>query len=317
METMKAVQFHEYGDAEVLHLEDAPRPSPAEDELLVRVRAAGVNPVDAKVRAGGMRGGGGGALPKVAGLDFAGVVEIAGKDVRGFHPGDEVYGRPAFDRSGSYAQFVVVKEGDIAKKPRTLAFGPAAALPTAALTAWQALFASRGKPTMNLQAGQTVLIGGASGGVGSFAVQLAKWKGATVAATARGENEAYVKDLGADVFIDYANVRIDERVRDVDAALDVVGRETQLQALGVLKRGGVLVSTVGIHVEDEARARGVRTVAVMAATDAAILVEIAKLVDDGVVRVPVSEELPLERAQEAQEHVASGHTRGKIVLDVH
>jgi NADPH:quinone reductase-like Zn-dependent oxidoreductase len=315
---MKAVQFHEYGGADVLRFGDAPRPNPRDDEILVRVRAAGVNPVDAKVRAGAMSSMVKSALPHTAGLDFAGVIEEVGKNVRGFQRGDEVYGRPDMTRDGSYAQYVVVKPSEIAQKPETLEWGPAAALPTAALTAWQVLFSSRGEPTMDLQQGQTVLITGAAGGVGSFAVQLAKWKGARVIATGRAANEAYVKALGADVYIDYDKDRVDDVVHEkIDAVLDVIGRSTQLQALKVLKKGGVLVSTVGIQVEQEARAQGVRTAAIMAVTDPQILAQIAKLVDDGILKVPVSEEMPLENAREAHEHIESGHTRGKIVLDVH
>ncbi len=316
MDMMKAVQFHEYGGPEVLRFEDAPRPSPANDEILVRVHAAGVNPVDGGIRAGRVRSLSQ-RLPQVAGLDFAGTVEQVGKKVRGFRVGDAVYGRPQFGHGGAYAQYVVVKPTDVAKKPRSLDFAHAAALPTAALAAWQALFESDGTPTMRLSRGQTVLIHGASGGVGTFAVQLAKWIGATVIGTGRTENLQFLKELGVDVVVDYTQQRFEDFAHQVDGVLDVVGGETQARSWDVLKKGGVLVSTVGIQSEEPAKARGVRAIAIMAGQDPRVLAEIAKLVDKGVIKVPLSEELPLERAREAQEHIQSGHTRGKIVLDVH
>jgi NADPH:quinone reductase-like Zn-dependent oxidoreductase len=192
----------------------------------------------------------------------------------------------------------------------------AAAIPTAGLAAWQGLFESAGRPTIALAKGQTLLIHGAAGGVGSFAVQLAKWKGAKVIATARSENTGFVRELGADVVVDYTQERFEDAARDVDAVLDLVGGETQSRSWNVLKRGGVLASTVGIPSEEKAKEHGVRAVSVMAGQDPRILAEMARLVDEKLLQVVVSEVLPLARAREAQERLRTGHIRGKIVLEV-
>lgn len=307
MQTMKAVRFHDYGDLDVLRYEDAPRPEPAAGELLVRVAAAGVNPVDWKIVAGYMRTVMPLQMPQIVGLDFCGTVERVATTVPGFAAGDMIYGRAR----GAYAQYCVLKPGDAAKKPSTVDATQAAALPTVALTAWQALF-----DAASLQQGQTVLIHGATGGVGSLAVQLAKWKGARVIATASGDHVEEARKLGADTVVDYKKQRFEDAAHDVDVVLDIVGGETQARSLAVLRSGGVLVSTVGVQHEDEARKRGVRAVGMLAQTDARVLTEVARLVDEKVLTVPVSEVMPLERAREALEKLKSGHMRGKIVLKV-
>jgi NADPH:quinone reductase-like Zn-dependent oxidoreductase len=315
METMKAIQFHAFGGPEVLRLEQAPVPELGDHGLLVHVQAAGVNPVDAKLRGGAF---GDGPLPQVAGLDFAGTVVEVGAGGAGFSVGDAVFGRTPLGHGGAYAEFVVVDAEDVARKPIGLDFVHAAAVPTAALAAWQALFDAKGSPTMNLKAGETVLIHGAAGGVGSFAVQLARWKGARVIATGRRETEGYLRALGAKAFIDHEREAFDDELRGVDAVLDLVGGETQTRSRVVLKGGGVLVTTVGLRPEtiEAAALHDVRALAIVAGQDARILAEVGHLIELGVVSVRVSEALPLERAREAQEHIETGHTHGKIVLTV-
>lgn len=316
MATMKAVRFHEYGGPEVLRYEDAPRPEPGEGEILVRVHAAGVNPVDWKIAEGHMREGLPLALPHVAGRDFSGTVERVGAGVRGFAPGDDVFGRPSPTEDGPEAQLVVVRPGDITKKPAGLDHARAAAIPTAGLAAWQALFDNDGEPMIDLQPGQTVLIHGGAGGVGGFAVQLAKWKGARVIATAGGAQERYVRDLGADVLVDYEHQRFEDVAQDVDGVLDTIGGETQARSFEVIRPGGILVSLVGIGSDERAKARGVRAKSFMSTTSPPALSELARLVVEGIVTVNVSERFPLDRAADAYRVSRGGHAHGKIVLDV-
>src|SRR2546430_10272701 len=247
-ETMKAVQIHAFGGPEVMQYEDVPQPQPKANEILVRVHAAGVNPVDWKIREGHLSG----ALPMIMGIDFSGVVESVGAGVTKYRSGDAVFGQVA-DESGSYAEYAVAMESDIARKPEGLDHIRAAALPVAGLTPWQALF-----DTANLSAGQKVLIHGAAGGVGSFAVQFAKWKGARALGTASGDHVEQVRQLGADEVIDYRKTKFEEVARDVDVVLDTIGGETQERSWQVLKRGGVLVSLVQPPSVEKAAARGAR-----------------------------------------------------------
>src|SRR3989454_268395 len=231
-ETMKAVQIHAFGGPEVLQYEDVPQPQPKANEILVRVHAAGVNPVDWKIREGHLSA----TLPMIMGIDFSGVVESVGNGVTKYRPGDAVFGQVA-DESGSYAEYAVAMESDVARKPEALDHIRAAALPVAGLTPWQALF-----DTANLSAGQKMLIHGAAGGVGSFAVQFAKWKGARVLGTASGDHVEQVRQLGADEVIDYRKTKFEEVARDVDVVLDTIGGETQERSWRVLKPGGIFVS---------------------------------------------------------------------------
>src|SRR5437899_7700252 len=233
-ETMKAVQIHAFGGPEVLQYEDVPQLKPRPNEILVRVHAAGVNPVDWKIREGFLSA----TLPLIMGIDVSGVVKSAGSGVTKYRPGDAVFGQVA-EESGGYAEYAVAMESDVARKPEALDHIRAAALPVAGLVPWQALF-----DTANLTAGQTVLIHGAAGGVGSFAVQFAKWKGARVLGTASGAHVEQVRQLGADEVIDYRKTKFDEVARDVDVVLDTIGGETQESSWQVLKRGGVLASLV-------------------------------------------------------------------------
>src|SRR5712672_64055 len=213
-QTMKAIRIHNYGGPEVLQYEDAPRPKPQAGEVLIRVHAAGVNPIDWKVRQGHMKDFWPHKFPLILGWDLSGVVEELGRGVSRFKIGDEVYSVPDVSRDGAYAEYIVVRESEIALKPKSLHHIRAATVPLAALTAWQALF-----DTGQLQPGQRVLIHGGSGGVGHFAVQLAKWKGAYVFATASTKNQELLRELGADEIIDYSTQRFEDVARNIDIAL--------------------------------------------------------------------------------------------------
>lgn len=311
MALMKAVRIHQYGGPQVLKYEDAPRPEPGAGEVLLRVRAAGVNPADWKVRAGFEKEYLKHRLPLIPGWDVAGVVEATGSGVTRWRHGDKVYGRPDLARDGSYCEFMCVRETELARKPHSLEFSRAAAVPTGALTAWQSLFDSAG-----LARGQTVLVHAAAGGVGHFAVQLAKWKGAHVVATASARNAPLVRELGAAEVIDYAARRFEDAVRGVDVVLDTVGGDVQQRSWKVLKPGGILISTVKPPSAEEAAHHKARAAFPVTQTDAAQLSEIARLVDYGRLRPVVQIVLQLAAARRAHELSQSGHARGKIVLRV-
>lgn len=308
---MKAVRFYEYGGPEVLKYEDAPRPEPAAGEILVRVHAAAVNPVDWKVRAGYFKNFMTYQLPLIPGWDFSGVVEAAGQGVTAWKKGDEVYGRPDLSRNGAYAEYIAVKAAEVARKPKSLDHSKASSIPLAALTAWQALFDAG-----RLQAGQRVLIHAAAGGVGTLAVQLARWKGAHGIGTASEHNHALLKELGAAETVDYGKVRFEDVVRDVDLVLDTMGGETRERSWRVLKKGGILVSIVGPPAAEDAARHGVRAAGVFVQPNAAELDQISALVDAGKVKPIVEAVLPLQDAKRAHEMNQTLHTRGKIVLQV-
>ena len=311
METMKAVRVHEYGGPEVLKYENAPRPRPVAGEVLVRIHAAGVNPVDWKVRAGHYKDVIAYPMPMIPGWDVSGVVEATGPNVTRLKKGDEVYGQPDVVRNGTYAEFAVVPESELALKPTSIDHVHAASVPIAALTAWQGLFDVGG-----LRTGEKVLIHGAAGGIGSFAVQLARWKGALITATASGRNQEFLRNLGADQAIDYEKTRFDRLVCDVDVVFDTIGGDTLKHSWKVLKKGGILVSTVETPSAEEAAAHGVRAAMVSMQVDPDQLAEIAKLVDSGMLRPIVEAVFPLKEARHAQELSQTGHARGKIVLKV-
>ena len=311
MKTMKAVRIHTYGGPEVLKFEDAPRPEPAPGEVLIKVNAAGVNPIDWKIRAGYLKDHRPYVFPLILGWDVSGIIEANGLDGTRFKNGDEVYARADIARNGAYAQYIVAKQVEVAQKPKLIDHIRAAAIPLAALTAWQALFDAAG-----LSAGQRVLIHGAAGGVGSFAVQLAKWKGTHVIGTASARNQAFIQELGADESIDYTKTRFDDVVRDVDVVFDTVAGETQTRSWKVLKKGGILVSIASPPSAEDAVKNGVRQAFVFMVPNASQLAEIAKLVDSGKLKPVVETVLPLSDARRAHELSQTGHTRGKIVLRV-
>ena len=311
MKTMKAVCIYSYGGPEVLVYEDAPRPHPGPGEVLVKIHAAGINPVDWKIREGHLKEMLHHTLPLVLGWDFSGVVESLGSETTRLKVGDEVFSRPDISRDGAYAEFIVVKETELAPKPKSIDHIHAAALPLAGLTAWQTLFDAAG-----LIGGQRVLIHAAAGGVGHLAVQLAKGKGAHVIGTASAKNHAFVRKLGVDQVIDYDTERFEEIVQPVDVVLDTIGGDTQARSWKVLKRGGILVSIASPPDEKVAYENGVRQAFVFTQPNAAQLAEIAHLVDAEKLKVIVETILPLSDATRGQEVSARGHTRGKIVLRV-
>ncbi|HTA54988.1 MAG TPA: NADP-dependent oxidoreductase [Candidatus Acidoferrales bacterium] len=293
--TMKAVRAHGYGDAGMLSFEDAPLPSPGEGEVLVRVHAASVNPADWKLRA------------IIPGRDVSGVVEAVGPGVTRFAHGDAVFG----NADGAYAQYAVANEAALARKPLTVDHIHAAAIPLAALTAWQALFEIAG-----LKEGRRLLIHGAAGGVGSFAVQLAKWKGARVAGTASSRNQLFLMSLGVDQAIDHFGQRFEDLVGPVDVVLDTVGGDAQRRSWNVLRKGGMLVSTVALPSAEEARRREATAAIFTSRPDGAQLAQIGELIDFGYVRPVVETVLPLSHAKRAHQISEAGHARGKIVLSV-
>ncbi len=307
--TMKAVRIHDYGDVDVLQYEDAPRPTPGAGEVLVRVYAAGVNPIDWKVREG--YGKERRNLPLILGWDFSGVIEAAGPQTTHFKAGHEVFGRPDPLRDGAYAQYLVAREVELGFKPRSLDHIQSGGLALAGLTAWQSLFDAAG-----LDRGQSVLIHAAAGGVGHLAVQLAKWKGAHVIATCSKENFDFVRNLGADDTIDYSATPFENLVHNLDVVFDTIGGQTQQRSWQTLKRGGILVSIVQPPSQQEAAARGVRQALVLARPDAEQLAQLAALADDGKLAPFVQTVLPLSEARKAHELSKSGHVRGKIVLRV-
>src|SRR5881394_266567 len=306
---MKAVVAHQYGGPEVLKFEEVPRPEPKENEGLVRVIASGVNPADPLTLSGKYAREFGTHLPLIPGYDIAGIVEKTGVKVTKLKAGDAIYGYPTF--GGGWAEYVAVTEGEVAAKPASLSFTEAAAVPMGALTAWQALV-----DTAQLRAGQTVLIHGGSGGVGSFAVQIAKARGARVIATASTANQDLLRQLGADVAIDYTKQKFEEIAHDVDLVLDPVGRDTLARSYGVVKKGGIVVTIVSRCDEAELTKHNIRGASLSSHPDAKELGEITQLIDNKKLKPIVTEVLPLTDAAKADAQAATHHTRGKIVLKI-
>jgi NADPH:quinone reductase-like Zn-dependent oxidoreductase len=307
---MKAIRIHAYGGPDVLVYEDAPRPSIGDNEVLVKVHAASLNPVDRFTRAGYLQQMINFPLPMVPGLDLSGVVEAIGSDVRSLAVGHAVYGYSSRARQGAYAEYAAVKETEVAPKPATVDHVHAAAVPLAALSAWQALDAA------SLGPGQTILIHGAGGGVGTFAVQFALERGARVLGTASGSKIELLRQMGVSEAIDYTTTRFEDVAHDVDVVMDNIGGEVTERSWGVLKPGGILVTPVGQPDPAVAAAHGVRGVALMTQPNAEQLAEIARLMDAGTVKSVVSEVFPLSEARRAHELLEGGHTRGKLVLRV-
>jgi len=311
MATMKAVRIHTHGGPETLVYEDAPRPTPLTNEVLIRVRAASVNPIDWKIRDGYGKQMFNHQMPLILGWDVAGTTEAVGPEVDKFKLGDPVYGYTSLLRDGAYAEFAIAKPEEIALKPASLDFVQAAAIPIGALTPWQAMF-----DTASLQENQKVLIHAASGGVGSIAVQLAKAKGAYVIGTASARNADFVRELGVDEFIDYQSTPFETLVHDVDVVLDTIGGDTQVRSFGVLHKDGFLVSIVEPPSEELATQHGVRMAMLAVQPNADQLREITELIDSGKLKPFVETVLPLSEARRAHEMSQSGRTRGKIVLQV-
>jgi NADPH:quinone reductase-like Zn-dependent oxidoreductase len=308
--SMKAIRFHEYGGLEVLKYEEVPRPEPQPGEVLVQVRAASINPFDLALREGWLASMIPLQLPAIAGVDVAGTVRAMGKGVTGFSIGQDVYGFMS-RYSGAYAEYASVAIETIAPQPQTLDYMQAASVPLAATAAWQGLFEAGG-----LKEGQQVLIHGGAGGVGTFAIQLAKLKGAHVLAATTRENIEYVQGLGADEVIDYTTTLFETVARTVDVVLDLIGGETQQRSWSVLKAGGILVSLREPPSQDAATAYGVRAAFATAQPSSDLLKELADLLDRGQIKPHVGRMFPLEQARQAQELKRNGHTQGKIVLKI-
>lgn len=309
--TMKAVVVNEYGGPEVLKYQDVPRPEPKDDEILVRVMAAAVNPVDSYVRQGMFAKRGIDNRPLIIGSDVAGVVEKTGASAKKFKPGDAVYSYLAVTRGGAYAEFAIARESETALKPKNVGFEEAASVPLAGTTAWQALIDSA-----KIQQGQTVLISGGSGGVGSLAIQIAKARGLKVIATASTEHQALLKQLGVDLAIDYKTTKFEEVVKDVDLVLNCVRADALAHSYGVVKKGGTIVSITDEPNQAECAKRGLTCSRMGAHPEAKVLDELTKLIEAGKLKPVVGQTLPLAEANKAHEQIETRHTLGKIVLKV-
>ena len=308
---MKAIRMHTRAGPEALVYEDAPNPEIGSEEALVKVHAAGITPteftwnstfttIDKKSR-----------LPIIPAFEVAGTIEKVGSEVLGLGEGEAVYGLLDFWRDGAAAEFVAARASDLAPMPKSLSFNHAAAIPLSALTAWQSLF-----DYAKLSKGDTVLIHGAGGGVGTFALQFARRSGATVFATCSGEKADLVRSLGADRVIDYSKVRFQDELSDLDVVLDTVGGDVLENSWAVLRRGGSLVTIVGDAPEEKAAKCGVKGFSILVQPNRTELIEIARLVDGGEVKPVVDAVFPLSHAREAYERGLGGHSRGKLVLRV-
>jgi NADPH:quinone reductase-like Zn-dependent oxidoreductase len=308
---MKAIVAHQWGGPEVLKVEEAPFPQPKENEILIKSVAAGVNSFDGTLLSGKYAKVFGTQLPWIPGYDVAGTVERVGSNVKKFKAGDSVYAFISIPNGGGYAEYALAKDDQAALKPAALSFAEAAAVPSVALTAWQALV-----DKANVQPGQTVLIQGGSGGVGMFAIPIAKIRGAKVLATASTANQDFLKQLGADVAIDYKTQKFEDVAKDVDVVVDGVGGETLKRSYPIVKKGGILVSLVGRVDQAELDKYGIRGVSLEAEYNSGQLAEIGKLIDARKIKVIVSETFPLADAAKALAKANTGHARGKIVLNI-
>ncbi|MFT6396592.1 MAG: NADPH:quinone reductase-like Zn-dependent oxidoreductase [Bradymonadia bacterium] len=308
---MKAIRIHGYGAVETLCYEDAPLPEPGAEDLRIRVHAAAVNPVDWKIRAGYLAEMIPHEMPLTLGWDVSGIVDQVGADVTDVSVGDAVYSRPDIARNGSYAEYMVVRASEVAAKPKTLSHNEAAAVPLAALTAWQLLFGAAA-----LKKSERVLIHAGAGGVGSFAIQLAKWAGAHVIATASAPNEALVRDLGADEFVNYRTQKFEEVLDKVDVVFDTIGGDTQERSVQLLKSGGRLFSVVSPPDDAVLAAAGATGGFVFVQPSSEELGRIAGLIDAGTIRVMIDSVFPLSEARAAHEKSETGRAKGKIVLEV-
>ncbi len=308
---MQAIRLHSFGAAEQLELEDVPMPVHGARDVLVRVVAAGINPIDWKIRSGAVAAFFPVQPPVTLGWDAAGVVTAVGAEVDGFKAGDAVFFFAEFARGGTYAEYVAVDAAQVTLKPRTVSFAGAAALPAPALAAWRAVV-----DIADVRPGQKVLIHGGGGPLGSIAAQLAKQAGAHVVVTAGDTSIAIARATSADEVINYRHQAFETLVRDVDVVIDTVGGPVQEASWGTLKRGGVLVATAMPPSPERAAAAGVRAEMLRTPPDGAVLARIAALVDAGRLRVAVSHEFALADAARAHRLGESGQARGKIVLHV-
>jgi len=307
---MKAVRVHRFGPPEVISLDDLPKPEPGRGEVVVRVKAAGIGPWDALIRSG--KSVLPHPLPLILGSDLSGEVDSVGAGVNELQVGDEVFGVTNERFTGAYTEYAVAKAAMLAPKPKRLNHTHAASVPVVAMTAWQMVF-----DLAQLSSGQAVLVHGGAGNVGGYAVQLAKRAGAMVIATASVENDSYVRRLGADGVIDYRARRFEERVKGIDAVLDTVGGETLDRSYGVLKRGGIIVSSAVQPSRETAEQHGVRAVFFLVQVTTERLKTIGEMIDGGTLQSEVGEVLWLDEARRGHEMLEGApHRRGKIVIKV-
>jgi NADPH:quinone reductase-like Zn-dependent oxidoreductase len=308
---MKAVQFSTYGAPEVLQLVELPIPTIQPNEVLIKIKAAGVNAVDGKIRAGHLQKVWPFSLPKTLGWDAAGIVTELGSSVKRFKEGDEVYSMTSFTAGGSYAEWMTAPETEVAHKPTTLSFIEAASLPIIATTAYTYLFKLAG-----LQSGQKIMIVGAAGGVGALAVQMAQEAGALVTGVVSTKDLDYIQSLGASEAIDFTKPDYLAPVKDMDLVLDLVGGPNQNNLFAVLKKGGLLLSTVQPPSAELAQSAGLRAQYAPTKPDYTVLEKVAQMVDEGKLKLNVGKIFPLNRAVEAHQLLEKGKTGGKIVLVV-
>jgi NADPH:quinone reductase-like Zn-dependent oxidoreductase len=307
---MKAVRVHKFGSPEVISIDDLPKPEPGRGEVVVRVKAAGIGPWDGLIRSG--KSVLPHPLPLTLGSDLSGEVDSVGAGVENLKIGDEVFGVTNERFTGAYAEYAVARAAMLAPKPKRLNHTHAASVPVVAVTAWQMVF-----DCAQLSSGQAVLVHGGAGNVGGYAVQLAKRAGAVVIATASVENDSYVRRLGADGVIDYRVRRFEERVKEIDAVLDTVGGETLDRSYGVLKRGGIVVSSATQPSKEKAEHYGVRAVFFLVQVTTERLTMIGEMLDAGALQSEVGEVLWLDEARRGHEMLEGApHRRGKIVIKV-
>jgi NADPH:quinone reductase-like Zn-dependent oxidoreductase len=312
MANMRVVTIHGFGGSDVLRLEQAPIPTPGEGEVLVKVHATSINPIDVKTREGsGLAGMYKDQLPAVLGWDVSGVIESVGTAVTDFRAGDEVYGMPVFPvLAKTYAEYIVAPANQLARKPKNLSHNEAGAIPLVALTAHQGLEA------MNLRAGETLLVHAAAGGVGHMVVQLAKARGAKIIGTASAKNHEFLKSLGVDEVIDYNQTPFETVIKNVDAVFDCVGGDVQTRSFAVLRSGGRLVSITGKPNEELVKKHNVAPFQQLVKPGRAGLETFTSLVEAGKVKPVVSATFPLPEIAKAHDLVATGHVRGKVVVQV-
>lgn len=333
---MKAFAFDRYGGPEVATLRDMPHPVPSDGEVLVKVHAAGLNPLDFKIRKGMLKVVQRYPFPAILGNEFAGTVEAVGPGVTGFVVGDRVYARTANDAMGAFAQHAVAPEHVLAIMPSSIDFPTAAGVPLAALTALQAL-----RDELQLGPGRRVFIPGGAGGVGTFAIQIAKWLGARVITTASPRGKALVERMGADEVIDYTSERFEDHIREVDAAFDLIGGNTLNRTFAVVKRGGTVVSLAAmpepqtalkdldrgfplaalfwftsLPLRVRARMHGVRYRFLFMHPSGAELKELAQMIDSGVITPVIDKVFPFDEIEQAFAYLEAGHAKGKVVVQM-
>lgn len=311
IQKMKAIRIHDYGEASVLKYEDVDVPQIGADEVLVKIAAASVNPMDWKVRSGMTKNWMQLKFPAILGIDAAGTVEQVGSDVKKFKKGDKVFGRADFTKGGSYAEYAAITEKQLAHAPKKLSMEETAGLPVTFGTAWNALL-----EVAQLKKGQHVLILGASGGVGTAAVQIAKSVGAHVIGTTSAENAAMVKSIGADEVIDYTKEDVASKAKDVDVVFDTVGGDTLKQAYQYLKKGGVLVTIAGQPDEELAKKYEISVKTASGMNDGTGMEQLAKLADEGKIKVVIGSRFKLADMQKAHQLSESKKAKGKIIVNI-